>query len=327
MDLALPRPKVAIVVAARNEEATIGPCLDALLPQCSVVVVDGMSTDRTRQVAKSKGVTVLDNPAQIASAGFNVGIRHAEADGAFYIGIMSAHAVPAPNYVERCVAAMKLPGAWMVGGRIERVSETPEQEAVALATSSPFGLGDAVHNYATERRTVETAFPGFYHPVVWREVGYFDESLGRNSDDELAYRIRSSGGYVWYDPAIVVKYQPRATISGLFEQYRQYGFWKVAVYRKHLGAIRPRQLVPAAWLASLVLGVRWPWMWLPSVGLYSALMAYGAKGRLDVFRALVATHVGYGLGMWQGLLVAARSRRVVREAGVGAGHPQGREAG
>lgn len=297
---------ITIVVAARNEEASIAACMDALLEQtypCEIIVADGMSTDRTRAIAEAKGVRVIDNPERIAATGFNHGIRAASG---FYIGIMSAHAVPAPDYVERCVAAMKRPGAWMVGGRIMRTSTTDEQEAIALATSSPFGLGDAAHNYSTEPMIAETAFPGFYHPVVWREVGLFDSTLVRNQDDELAYRIRKAGGYVWYDPAIVVRYEPRATIGGLFDQYRQYGSWKVAVYRKHPGAIRPRQLVPAAWLAAVVLGLRWPWMWVPSVGLYAALMGWGAarmNGRLSpwIFTALIATHAGYGLGMWQGL--------------------------
>jgi chlorobactene glucosyltransferase len=61
-------PRVSAIVAARNEEADLGPCLDSLLaqdcPDLEILVVDGGSTDRTREVARSKGprVRLLEEP-------------------------------------------------------------------------------------------------------------------------------------------------------------------------------------------------------------------------------------------------------------------------
>lgn len=61
-------PRVDVVLVARNEEADIGPALDGLLAQRGVqlriVVVDGGSTDRTREVVRQREpkVRLIEEP-------------------------------------------------------------------------------------------------------------------------------------------------------------------------------------------------------------------------------------------------------------------------
>src|ERR1035438_3466786 len=51
------QPQVSIVIPARNEEASLGSCLESLVAQTGVsfeiIVVDDHSTDRTREIAQS----------------------------------------------------------------------------------------------------------------------------------------------------------------------------------------------------------------------------------------------------------------------------------
>src|SRR5271157_4727210 len=59
-----PIPEVSIIVPARNEEASLGDCLESLTAQTGVafeiIVVDDGSTDRTRAIAQSfAGVRVI----------------------------------------------------------------------------------------------------------------------------------------------------------------------------------------------------------------------------------------------------------------------------
>ncbi|MGI0071475.1 MAG: glycosyltransferase [Thermoplasmata archaeon] len=62
------RGRVSVIIAARNEEADLGPTLDTLLaqdyPDLEIVVVDGGSSDGTRAVAAARAprVRVLDEP-------------------------------------------------------------------------------------------------------------------------------------------------------------------------------------------------------------------------------------------------------------------------
>ncbi|HKV90167.1 MAG TPA: glycosyltransferase family 2 protein, partial [Thermoplasmata archaeon] len=59
---------VSVVIAARNEELDLGPALDGLLlqryPSLEIIVVDGGSTDRTREVARARGprVRLIEEP-------------------------------------------------------------------------------------------------------------------------------------------------------------------------------------------------------------------------------------------------------------------------
>ncbi len=59
--------QVSVIVPARNEEASLGRCLESLVAQTGVefeiIVVNDHSTDRTREIAESFGcVKVLDAP-------------------------------------------------------------------------------------------------------------------------------------------------------------------------------------------------------------------------------------------------------------------------
>src|SRR5689334_15862975 len=57
------RPLVSIIVPARNEEVSLGACLGSLVAQTGmskeIIVVDDGSTDRTREIAESFGVKVI----------------------------------------------------------------------------------------------------------------------------------------------------------------------------------------------------------------------------------------------------------------------------
>lgn len=62
------RPSVSVVIAARNEEEDLPDCLDDLLaqdyPGLEILVVDGASTDRSRDVVRSRGdrVRLIEEP-------------------------------------------------------------------------------------------------------------------------------------------------------------------------------------------------------------------------------------------------------------------------
>jgi succinoglycan biosynthesis protein ExoA len=330
-------PRVSVVLPARNEAKSIEAAIRALTAQTyppdllEILVVDGRSTDGTGDIVRELGrgdrrIRLIDNPAYVTPAALNAGIAAA---GGEVIVRMDGHARAEPDYVERAVETLRKTGAWSVGGQMHKTGETPAQRANAVAASSPVGVGDAAHNYATEARWAETVFLGTWPRWVFDRVGLFDEELVRNQDDEHAYRIRAAGGRIRYEPSLVVHYAARPGLTALFEQYRQYGYWKVRVFQKHPKAARWRHFIPAAFVGALTIGaLAAPWSRLGGTILGTTAASYlmvigSAIGRMQtpgtsrprVMAAIATMHAGYGIGFWQGIV--AFGPRWLRKSGTG----------
>jgi succinoglycan biosynthesis protein ExoA len=320
-------PTVTFVVPVRNERDAIEECLQALLAQdlppdqIEVVVAEGGSSDGTRAIldrvsARDRRVRVVDNPTGRTPDALNLAIR---ASSGKFIGAISGHSRIGTDYASRCLNVIRETNAWNVGGRMDQTSTTSFGRAAAAAAGSRFGVGDSAFHYAKRPGPVETVFPGFWPRWVFERIGLFDPELLRNQDDELNYRIRAAGGTVWFDPSITVTYRPREAWRRLFDQHRQYGMYKVRVMQKHPRAGRWRHLVPGFFVGSLLVapvGVIAPWFSVIPIGsagaylvanLISSERVAGRSGTrtLDVSKAFVAMHLGYGLGFWQGVLAYA----------------------
>jgi cellulose synthase/poly-beta-1,6-N-acetylglucosamine synthase-like glycosyltransferase len=316
-------PFVSLIVPVRNEATHIGTCLEALLDQTypadrvEILVVDGMSDDATVSVvrdamARDSRVRLLMNPELLMAAGLNQGISMARGD---VIGVISGHSIVEPDYLTRSVANLLRTEAWSTGGAIVRIGATPVQRAIAAASSSSIGVGDARHNYATQAGWVESVFPGLWPRRVFDEVGPFDVTMPYNEDNELSLRIRNAGGGIWYDPDVRVRYVPRESLPGLFTQYRRYARGRIRVYRKHGAGIGWRHLLPPAlvlwialgWIGGLV-SETWLLPWVSSIVVYAVALVLGsipvASGANVLLVAVAAgtMHLGYGVGMLQGAL-------------------------
>jgi GT2 family glycosyltransferase len=125
--------------------------------------------------------------------------------------------------------------------------------AIALATSSPFGVGDSHFHYNDKPGWVDTVYLGAYRREVFDRIGGFDEELVRNQDDEFNFRLIQSGGKIWLDPSIRSVYYSRANLRSLWKQYFEYGLYKVRVIQKRKAVPSWRHLVPATFVLALLL--------------------------------------------------------------------------
>ena len=85
------KPLVSVVIPCLNEQGFIDKMLDSVLncdypkEKLEILVVDGMSTDGTRETLKGISaeqtcVKMLDNPAGIVPVAMNIGIRAARGE-------------------------------------------------------------------------------------------------------------------------------------------------------------------------------------------------------------------------------------------------------
>lgn len=312
---------VTIVLPTLQERAAITDCLDSLLAQdhpnvVEVLVVDGGSTDGTRELVARRGhpVRLVDNPRVTAAAAMNVGLAEAGTD---VVVRADAHTVYARDYVRRCVEVLEQSGADVVGGPMRAVGTTAFGRAVAAVTSSPVGVGPGRFHYATEPLDVETVYLGTYRREVVHEVGGYDETdlQWAAEDQELNYRLRLAGRRIRLDPSIRSWYFPRQTPRALWRQYANYGTCKASTLKKHRRLPYWRPLAPAGMVAGAaavaVLAVArhrpaWALAPLAAYGLGAGVVALRLGDQPGVaphraFAALAICHWGYGLGFWRGV--------------------------
>ncbi len=307
---------VTIVVACRNEIAHIPAFLDSLARldrsnlKLDVIVADGMSTDGTRQILDTFArehawCKVIDNPGKIVSTGLNQAVQLAQGE---FIVRMDAHTVYEPAYVVQSIAVLQSTGAANVGGPQRSRARGYWTRAIHAGFHAPFATGGARFRDDNYCGPVDTVPYGCWRREYLIAIGLFDETLVRNQDDELNLRIRLAGGIIRQDPSIVSWYAPRATLAGVFRQYFEYGFWRVAVLRKHAGQGALRHFVPAAALLSgigLLLFDRPILMVLALIYLLLSLLASVQSARRegwDLFPALPITFAVYQLAYAAGFL-------------------------
>ena len=101
-------PKVTIIAPCRNEEKYIERAVISILNNdypselMDLLIVDGMSTDGTREIVKEmikndSRIKLLDNPHKIVPTAMNIGIKNAEGD---YIIRIDCHSEFARDYIK-----------------------------------------------------------------------------------------------------------------------------------------------------------------------------------------------------------------------------------
>ncbi|PWL28823.1 MAG: hypothetical protein DCO96_08380 [Fluviicola sp. XM-24bin1] len=251
--------KLTVVIPCRNEAPYIEECLDAIYDseisseiEMSVFVVDGMSDDDTREKIeelKSKYSTLhlVDNEKQLTPFAFNLGIY---AGGKVdYVQIVGARHIISKNYLSECIGHLQRdPEIWCVGGRIQNEYLNETGEIISIAMGTAFGMGLGNFRTLTKSGFTDTVTSPMYPYWVFEKIGFFDETLIRNQDDDFNFRVEQAGGQVYYEHDISLKYYVRGNFSGLRRQFFQYGYWKVFVNRKHKAVTTLRQLVPPAFV-------------------------------------------------------------------------------
>ena len=294
---------------------------DYPIDQLEVIVVDGLSTDNTREIVRSMRATnlpieLIDNPARIVPIGMNLALKHAKGE---VIIRVDGHCEIARDYVRRCVEYLQKNQTDGVGGYVETIGETPIAGVIALAMSSPFGVGDCSFRILKGKtRMVDTVpFPAYRKNIIER-AGLYDEEFIRNQDDEYNYRLRKMGTKIMLVRDVHARYYSRSSLRSLWRQYFQYGYWKVRVLQKHPRQMRLRQFVPPAFVAALMGSYLFAWLFPLGWGLFIGLSAAyilanvaasvwtafqkGLRNLMLLPLVFSILHISYGSGFLVGLV-------------------------
>jgi glycosyltransferase involved in cell wall biosynthesis len=200
-------PMVSVVMPVFNEERFLQKCLDSVLAstfpldRVQMIVVDGGSTDRSREIAAERGkrfphFLLLDNPGRLQSPALNIGLQHARGD---YVVRLDAHEEYPPNYLRTCLEELEITHADNVGGIwiTKPGADTVIGRSIAYASQHPLVVGPAKYRLGWADRWVDSVPFGAFRRELFDRIGNFREALARGEDFEFNARIRANGGKVF----------------------------------------------------------------------------------------------------------------------------------
>ncbi len=316
------KPAVSVIIPVLNEERFLYQAVSAILNQeyesdFEVILALGPSKDKTNEVArdlaKDSRVKLINNPSGKTASALNEAIKNSKFD---IIVRLDGHAIVDKNYLDNAVSTLMENNADNVGGLMQAEGISNFEKSVAAAMTSKFGVGNAPFHVGGTPGEVDTVYLGTFRKSALARVGYFDESFVRAQDWELNYRIRKTGGKIWFNPKLVVSYRPRPNLKALSKQYFEYGKWRKQVTKKYPETISLRYLAPPITVSGLAIGFIFILLniftkisffnigWL-AIFSYLAVLILGfvtikgkisLKSRLLLFLVLPTMHLSWGVG-------------------------------
>ena len=334
VDVSANEVRVSVVLPVLNEEKDIGRLLHEVLAQqppaggFEVIVVDGGSTDRTRDIVSElrcswSNLYLMDNPRRLSSAGRNIGAFWARGE---YVMFLDGHcSIPRNDYLVRMVDIFSSTGAACLcrPQPLKNLATGPWARAIAAARHSRLG-----HNPGSDIYSDTPAFcnPGSAGAAYARkyiiELAGYDERFDACEDVEFNQRVARAGLTSYRHPDLAIYYQPRASLATLFGQMARYGRGRARLMARHTDAI-PWPLVIMTLgvsLAILLIALAYWRIVGTAVGAVVALaiviftlegFRVGGFSKVSVRTSFALVVVCFALvvGFWQGLMEFPRFRR------------------
>lgn len=321
-------PNISIIIPIRNEEKYIKNCLDSIIDndypkdKMEVLLVDGMSEDRTKEIIKVYQkkyhfIKLFSNPNKIVPYAMNIGIKNAKGE---YIIRLDAHSQYPKNYFSKLIYWSKKLDADNVGGvcLTDIKNKNPISNAIKNVLSDKLGVGNSLFRTGADKiLEVDTVPFGCYKKDIFKKVGLYDERLTRNQDIELNKRIKQNGGKIYLIPEIKCTYFARENFKDLARNNFSNGKWNIltAYYTKNLKSLSFRHFIPLIFVLTLLLSLILSfynkiffYLFLAVFGSYLTIIlirSFQIKKETNLFYQILAflvLHFSYGFGSLVGLV-------------------------
>jgi len=243
---------VAVVVPARNAEGMLAECLDSIVRQGpgELIVVDGLSTDRTLEIARSFGARILSDEGRGLPAARSIGGRAASRRA---VVLVDADVILPDGSLEALLREFHEGGYTALQAGLESESG-----------SGYWGQALAEHH----RTGLSRHWFGLVATVFDRDALLahgFDAAFESGEDIELRWRLSRAGVKAGVSRTTIVRHRFDDTWAFARGQFRADGRGLARMVRKHrLGGARLLLLPAAAGARGVVLSlVRRRPRWIP----------------------------------------------------------------
>ena len=202
--------KISVIIPAYNEEENLGATLDAILasdyPDFEVIVSDNGSTDKTTEIARSKGVKVVREERKGTMWACEAGRKVATGE---IIVRLDADCLPSKHWLSRGASYFENPKVAAVSGPYhyfdapkffrhfalfsEKYIYTPASAALSMLNIGGIIIGGN----------------SFMRASYLREIGGFDTSIVFYGDDTDVAKRLSTKGKIIFDRRLVLKTSAR----------------------------------------------------------------------------------------------------------------------
>jgi glycosyltransferase involved in cell wall biosynthesis len=178
--------KLSIIVPAFNEEKLIGATLGSIREamqafteggwETELIVCDNNSTDRTGELARAAGATVVFEPVNQIARARNAGAAAASGDWLMFV---DADSQPSRELFEDALAAIGS-GRYVAGGCTVKFDRHHVLEAIAVR----------VWNLISRTAKYFAGSFSFIEAATFREVGGFSQELFASEEIDLSKRLK-----------------------------------------------------------------------------------------------------------------------------------------
>jgi glycosyltransferase involved in cell wall biosynthesis len=223
------RPKVSVIVPVKNGAAHIGELLNSLVhvdydrDMLEIIVVDGNSTDNTREIVSQYPVKLLLEERPGLNAARNTGIKNSSGE---IVAFTDADCIIPENWVSKIVDNFRDSQVGWVGGNVVGYYDS------FLSHYSDESFIPVMRIFR-KREVLDSVKPPQKYPAgcnmafkrgALKKVGLFDEGIKYGFDeDELVERICRGGYKMVLDPNVLVRHKHRPALKELLKQNFNYG--------------------------------------------------------------------------------------------------------
>ena len=259
--VAVPLPKVSVVVPVYNAEKTLAECINSLLEldypkeNLELIFINNASTDRTGSILNQydEKIRIFYEEKKGPAVARNRGLLNARGN---IVAFVDADCTVHKDWLKKIVLPLQDEAVGIVGGKI--LSKRPCNKIEEF--------GEEIHDH---EKAIDEYKPPYAITMNWssslstlKEIGLFDESFRRCEDVDLSYRIFRSGYKIVYQPEAVVYHRNERTLLGLFREGYLHGFGSIRALKAHEDFLKPfghRRFNPSSYtkiLSSLVNSIR-----------------------------------------------------------------------
>ncbi len=222
-------PSISIIVPVKNMAGTIRDLLDSLMnldydrEKLEIIVVDGNSTDGTREIVEEYPVVLVEEEGRGLNAARNTGIRWSTGE---IVAFTDGDCVVPPDWARSIAKNFSDPSVGFVGGLVEGYNKDD-----FLSTYMDETFFQAKPGFRWRKETTDLAllqFPAGCNMAFSRhaleKINFFDERIYYGFDDlDPVEQLGSRGFRIVLDPEVFVWHRHRTSLRGLLKQHFNYG--------------------------------------------------------------------------------------------------------